>query len=228
MTDNPAYLRRYTSIAAAIDILARGELPLLNPETWDDRNDRRFMEAYRKAKKPTGSLYGLCAAGCAETYHHWRVFTSAADGACIEIRRAPMEAALRGMPEVRFGFMEYLKLDEVDGLSPLDLERLPFVKRHGFKPENEYRIILESDLPQTSALSIEFPRDWIGRIYLNPWLPATLAETMIGMMRAVPGCEALSVQRSSLIENERWKRASERVSGLAPPLRKVIRLKNRP
>lgn len=59
-------IRRYSSIAATIDILRRKELPLLDPQNWDDRNDRYFMNLYRE-KKDLGGLYGLCAATCSET-----------------------------------------------------------------------------------------------------------------------------------------------------------------
>jgi hypothetical protein len=159
-------IRRYTTISAAIDILRRKELPLLNPEFWDDRNDRYFMARYKEAKG-INSLYALCAARCSETYHHWRVFTGAADGACLELRRPELEAALDGVPGIRYGNVEYLLLDEVGALKPADVNRLPFVKRAGFTAEEEYRIILESDEPQAGARSIELPLSLIGRIYLN-------------------------------------------------------------
>lgn len=121
------FIRRYTSIAATIDILARGQLPLLNPETWDDRNDRHFMNLYKEARTEDGveSLYALCAATCPETYHHWRVFTSGADGACLELRRAPLEEALRNMPNVRFDEVKYLTLEKAKALNPSDLGTLP-------------------------------------------------------------------------------------------------------
>ena len=81
-----------------LDILWRKELPLLNPESWDDRNDRYFMEHYKSAKQLQG-LYALCAARCSETYHHWRVFTGAADGACLELRLLPLsKVGYRGPP----------------------------------------------------------------------------------------------------------------------------------
>lgn len=225
-TERPEVIRRYTSIAAAIDILRRGELPLLNPETWDDRNDRYFMDLYKEARKSKGtnSLYALCAAGCSETYHHWRVFTSAADGACLEIFREPLEAALKDLPGVRCDFVEYLTLKKVDRLSPKDIDSLPFVKRYGFKPETEYRIILESDEPQGAAYSIEMPRKWIGRIFLNPWLPASLAASTIETIREIKGCKTLKVERSHLINSARWKRAGDRVAGIAPSKRRVLKL----
>lgn len=122
------YIRRYTSISAVLDVLVRKQLPLLDPQTWDDRNDRYFMSLY-KEKRELGGLYGLCAATCSETYHHWRVFTGTADGACLELRRQPLEAMLRELEGVRFGEVDYLHLDKVEELTPKDVQRLPFVKR---------------------------------------------------------------------------------------------------
>lgn len=216
MTPPTKVIRRYTSIAATLDILRRRELPLLNPDFWDDRNDRYFMARYKEAKKLNG-LYALCAARCNETYHHWRVFTEGAHGACLELHRKPLEAALDGIPEARYGKVDYLILDDVDTLKPADLNRLPFVKRAGFEPEKEYRIILESNEPQGAALSIELPLDLIGRIYLNPWLPKSIAQSIIETIRSIPGCEEISIHRSQLIENSRWKEAGDRVSGKPSP-----------
>ena len=208
----PSFLRRYTSIAAVIDILRRKELPLLDPQSWDDRNDRHFMALYKESKK-LGGLYGLCAATCTETYHHWRVFTHTADGACIEIRRAPLEERLTALPGVRFGDIDYLILGEIDKLTKDDRDRLPFVKRYGFKPEEEYRIIAETDEAQRPALSLDFPVSLIGRIHLNPWLPQPIAESLKSQLREIPGCSKLSIARSLLIESGRWKAAGDKIVG---------------
>ena len=206
------YIRRYTSIAATLDILRRKELPLLDPQTWDDRNDRHFMALYKESKR-LGGLYGLCAATCSETYHHWRVFTHSADGACIEIKREPLETALTALPDVRFGEVEYLLLQEVEKLGTKDLERMPFVKRVGFKPEDEYRIVSVSVEQQRSAISIDFPIRMINKIYINPWLPASVAESLVATIRELPGCSKLAISRSHLIDNSRWKQAGDKVVG---------------
>lgn len=217
------FIRRYTSIAATIDILRRKQLPLLDPQSWDDRNDRYFMGLYKEAQGING-LYGLCAATCSETYHHWRVFTAAADGACIEIKREPLEIALSALPGVRFGEIDYLLLEEVERLGPADRARLPFVKRAGFAPEDEYRIIAETNSVQTQALAIEFPTKLINKIYLNPWLPAPIADSLVEIIRSIPGSEKLSVSRSHLIDNGRWKRSGDRVVGKpkAPKIKLVM------
>ncbi|QAY78681.1 DUF2971 domain-containing protein [Sphingosinicella sp. BN140058] len=223
MTKLNRFIRRYTSIAATIDILRRKELPLLDPQSWDDRNDRYFMSLYKEAQEING-LYALCAATCSETYHHWRVFTAAADGACIEIKRGPLETALSALPGVRFGKIEYLLLDDVEQLGPADRVRLPFIKRAGFKPETEYRIIAETSDAQTPALAVEFPIELINKIYLNPWLPASIADSLTGIFQSIPGCEGLSVSRSHLIDSGRWKRSGDRVVGKKkPPKIKLVK-----
>jgi hypothetical protein len=187
-------------------------LPLLNPENWDDRNDSYFM-AHHKQAQQAKALYALCAARCSETYHHWRIFTGGADGACLEIRRKPLENILDALPHVQYGEVDYLVLDRVEKLTARDRGRLPFLKRYGFTAEDEYRIVLEADEEQAAAHSIDFPLSLIGRIYLNPWLPKPIAESVIDTIRSIPGCEALSVQRSHLTDSVRWKNAGDVVIG---------------
>lgn len=222
MTTLNNFVRRYTSISAVIDILSRQELPLLDPQTWDDRNDRYFMALY-KEEKGLGGLYGLCAARCSETYHHWRVFTRRADGACIEIRRELLEAAVDKLPGMRCGVVDYLKLGEADTLTKNDVDRLPFIKRWGFAAEEEYRIIAETDDSQGSLISIDFPLSWINKIYLNPWLPKSIAESVIKTLKAIPDCDQIEVGKSLLIDSARWQRAGDKVVGRKPPARKKLK-----
>jgi hypothetical protein len=218
-------IRRYTSIAAVIDILKRHELPLLNPASWDDRNDRYFMDLYKETRS-LGGLYGLCAAQCTETYHHWKVFTGAADGACIEIWREPLEAMLDGLENVRYGNVDYLPLSKVDKLTQADAPSLPFYKRAGFTDENEFRIIAETAEPQAQVLRIDFPLALIGRIELNPWLPDTVAASVQSVLASINPDVDIEIRRSHLIDSGRWKRAGDRVAGRETP--KVFKVKRKP
>jgi len=211
-------IRRYTSIPAVIDMLRSRELTLVDPAAWDDRNDRYFMELYKEARK-LGGLYAACAATGPETYHHWRVFTTAADGACVEIFREPLENALKSIPEASFGEVDYLRLDQVEQLTEAHLKDLPFFKRVAFQPEQEYRIVIETSQPQNVVIGLELPLAWIGRILLNPWLPERVAQSVKTTFQELEGCENLIVERSHMIENARWKRAGEVVIGVRPPKR---------
>lgn len=210
MTTLDSYIRRYVSISAVIDTLRRKELALLDPQNWDDKNDSYFMSLY-KIHKNIPALYALCASSCSETYHHWRVFTGGADGACIEIERQPFEEALNQERTIRFGLVEYLKLEQIDQLHSTEFERLPFCKRVGFAAEEEYRIVAWSHEKQANALGLEIELRWINKIYLNPWMPKPLADSLKQTLRELPGCSKLSIGRSLLINSQRWKEAGERM-----------------
>src|SRR5271166_4246980 len=154
MTTLNKFVRRYTSISAVIDMLRRKEIVLLDPQNWDDRNDRYFMKLYKDQRSVSG-LYGLCAPMASETYHHWRVFTGPADGACVELERTPLEHLLTSKEGFRFGDVEYMLIRDMEKLPNSAVDRLPFVKRKGFKDEAEYRIIAESKETQRTAYAID-------------------------------------------------------------------------
>jgi hypothetical protein len=231
--DSAAVVRRYTSIPAVIDILRRKQLAILDPRNWDDKNDRHFMELYKEHKR-VGGLYGLCAAKCPETYHHWKVFTGGGTGgACMVLNRQKLERHLQAvkMPEVtniRFGDVKYLNLSQVRGLGPKDMNRLPFLKRVGFMDEDEYRIVIETTNDDQSAVFIDCPISWIDCIYLNPWLPKSQAESLIATLKQLPGCKSLDVRRSFLIDSSTWKQAGDEVAGKSPKRFLIVPAKKSP
>lgn len=216
-------VRRYTSVASVIDTLRRRQLTLLDPQSWDDRNDRHFMALY-KDHRGARALYALCAARSWETYHHWRVFAGGSDGACIELKREPLEAALAKDARLRFGPVAYMPIDDVQKLSKAHRDALPFLKRKPYEPEGEYRIVAETDEPQSTALALPIELRWIGRIYLSPWLPDAFFESVKATLRDIPGCRSLSVNRTTLLENSRWKSAGDRLAGVtsAPEHRALV------
>ncbi len=75
-------LKRYTDLAAAIHVLQTRSLTLLDPEKWDDGNDRAALAEYKK-RKELKTLLALCFADCNETYHHWKVFASGVLGCAL-------------------------------------------------------------------------------------------------------------------------------------------------
>ncbi|SHF08518.1 hypothetical protein SAMN04487965_1330 [Microbulbifer donghaiensis] len=77
------FLRRYTELPFLIDYLETKEIALLNPKSWDDRNDSYYLQQYGVTTKQS-SLYSLCLTETNETYHHWRIFSHGASGVCIE------------------------------------------------------------------------------------------------------------------------------------------------
>jgi hypothetical protein len=209
------YIRRYLPLSAVIDTLRRKKLALLDPQNWDDRNDRRFMQLYKEAKG-LSSLYAMCAAVRHETYYHWRVFTPGAEGACLELWREPLETALKNSDFARFQEVRYVTLPDVARLSPKDLENLPFSKRSGFGAEEEYRVIAWSEEPQAAALGFDMQLSWVKLIELNPWMPKPLAQSVKDTIRAIAGCDSIKLRQSTLIDNQQWRDAGDRVVGRKP------------
>lgn len=214
-------VRRYMSIPALIDTLRRQKLAMLNPDSWDDRNDRLFMRLYKEHRK-VGGLYGMCAALSGETYHHWKIFAGGASGACVVLRRRPLEAYLDQQQTdpgttIRYGEIRYLRLSEVKTLSPAHIGNFPFLKRYGFKDEDEYRIVIETIREQQPAIFIDCPHEWIDAIYLNPWLYGNQAESLAETIRELPGCDRIEVKPSQLIDSTTWREAADRVTGRSSP-----------
>jgi hypothetical protein len=195
-------LRRYTDLTAAIDLLARKSLTLLDPATWDDRNDSYFLRYY-KENSVNRSVLALCLSTVGETYHHWRVFCPHPSGVCIEFNRSRLLEALIEVPGFRHRHVEYMTLEKIAAAKqPLDL--LPFIKRYAFRHEEEYRLIYETaEVKATHSLSI--PIGAIEGITLSPWMPQPLLESVRHALQAIKGCDAIRVTRSELISNQLWQ-----------------------
>lgn len=209
-----ATLRRYTNIPSLLHILKNRKLTLLDPKTWDDTNDSAGMELYRKQKK-LKSIVALCFASGDETYHHWHVFAGGAGGACIVFNRNKLLATF-DRQDVNYSEVDYWTLKDLDN-KELTLDQLPFTKRWGYRPENEFRAIHESAEKKVSFFDVDIPLDAISRIALSPWLPQSIVSTTQNILRSIEGCEKLRVARSTLTGNRTWKvafkEAAEKVAG---------------
>src|SRR3954469_16827194 len=105
-------LHRYTNLAATIHLLQTRQITLLNPATWDDRNDAYFMAEYKRHKNAE-TVLALCFTSQNETYHHWRGFCHGSDGVRIEFDREPLVAAFKRKRDVRSGPMNYRTIKDV-------------------------------------------------------------------------------------------------------------------
>jgi hypothetical protein len=221
VTKLPDTIKRYTSISATIDILSRRQLALLDPQTWDDRNDRYFMGLYKEYVNAR-ALYGACFTQVAETYHHWRVFGGGADGACLEFRRTDFENHIKRNHDIRNGEVEYLKLTDTKKLHKEKAENLPFMKRIGFEPEAEYRVIAISDQPQAPVLGVPIDLKLIRQVFINPWLADSIYQSIKSVLQRIDGCSQLKISRSSLIDSLRWKNAGNELVGKSKVGRPVL------
>ncbi len=199
----PSYLRRYTDLPALLHMLSSRTITLLDPKTWDDRNDAFFMSQYRD-RRNLKTLLALCFSQVPETYHHWHVFSKGPAGVCIVFDRAALLAALQKQDGISADDVDYLTLNEAKK-HPFKIERLPFLKRAGFKPEGEFRVIYESSVTEVASINIPIDLACIRMISLSPWLHANLSDSTTRAVRAIDDCAKLRVSRSTLISNEQWK-----------------------
>ncbi|WP_326914458.1 hypothetical protein [Sphingopyxis chilensis] len=202
-------LRRFTTIGSAIDTLRKKRIAFLDPDKWDDRNDAEFMRLYRNRTR-CASLKALCCTESAETYHHWRVFTHSTDGCFIDLQKKALVESVRNNPDYRAQPMEYIRLSEIEDCE-YEARDLPFLKRAGFRAEEEYRIIYTGACDDdTHYLEIEL--SWINRIVLNPWLPATVAESITDTFREISGLPSLRVVASKLTNSQTWLQWGRKMS----------------
>lgn len=174
----------------------------LDPSTWDDKNDSRFLDLY-KTRWELQSVLALCFTQADETYHHWHVFASGAAGVWIKFDREALVKAVKRVDHIRLGPVRYLTLPEIRD-EELELEDLPFLKRYAFHDENEFRLIYESSDEERASLDVPIPLSSIARITLSPWMHKALSANLKAVLRSMRGCSNLDIARSTLIKNEEW------------------------
>jgi hypothetical protein len=201
------FVRRYTTLPSLIYTLSEKKLTLLDPQSWDDKNDSYYLQLY-KEKKKRQCVLALCFSLSNETYHHWSVFAEGAAGVCIQFDRKRLTAAIKAQPGVRTRKVKYLLLPEIRKRG-LKIAELPFRKRHAYQHENEFRAIYESKTTARKALDVPIPLSSIARITLSPWLPLALSDHVKRVLHAIPGCDKLPIVRSTLISNQEWKNLGE-------------------
>jgi hypothetical protein len=200
-------LRRYTDLPALIYLLNERKITLLDPKSWDDQNDAYYLSLY-KEKKDLSSVLALCFTQASETYHHWRVFASGSSGVCIRFTRSELLAAAKAQLGVRAKTVTYLTLRKIRDRQ-LRIRELPFLKRFAFEHEDEFRLLYESETAQLSKLDIPVPLKCIQRVTLSPWMHPSLVSHVKRTVRAIKGCTALEIVRSTLIGNAEWKRLGD-------------------
>lgn len=209
--------RRYTNLASALHILRNGCLTLLSPETWDDRNDAFFMAEYKRLKE-VNSVLAICLAVREETYHHWQVFSRGSDGVCIEFDSEKLRAAFDQAPGVRHQMVDYHLITQVTKMSDVDVEKLLFMKRWPYGDESEYRAVYVDKDNERPSYPVSIELNAVTRITLSPWLAPALVPAIKDTLKSLPGCSELKIYRSTLIDNDQWKKLTGRMAlPVAPP-----------
>ena len=200
----PSTLRRYTKLAALVHLLRNKNITLLNPASWDDKNDAHFMAEYKRHRKLQTAL-AICFANAKETYHHWHVFSHGSDGVCVTFVGKPLIAAFGQQEGITFGKVRYELIQTVSGWPELKVSQLPFLKRKPYEPEKEYRAIYEHETESAEHFDVPIELKWIKTITLSPWMPSAFQTAVKDTLRSIPGCENLHIVRSTLVSRESWK-----------------------
>ncbi|MVO78784.1 hypothetical protein GON01_12675 [Sphingomonas sp. MAH-20] len=188
-----------------IDMLVRKQLTLLSYRTWIDANDRRALQLYQDNLN-YGFVGAMCLTQAAETFHHWQVFASGDAGVCVVFNRARFEALFAARPHFRARSMEYVLLDQIDEIEAVDIDRLPFLKRWGFRDEREFRVIGFA-VEQCNSLCAGFEPSLVERVIMSPFAHPNLVESARAALQNIPGWEGLRIVRSQLTDNQSWQTA---------------------
>lgn len=197
-------LRRYTELPYLLDFLQSKELALLSPALWDDRNDSYYIEQFARTNCFL-STYALCLAEASETYHHWRVFSHGGSGACIEFDKAQLVSAAGLIPGLRAENVKYKTIDSLRKYAPSQSD-LPFLKRYAFSDEKEFRLFYCTAKKGPPVFRMQVPLKAIKRITLSPWLPVSVVNHVKSTLKSIDGCKSLEIYKSTLVENEDWKK----------------------
>lgn len=197
-------LRRYTELPYVIDLLQTKELVLLNPESWDDSNDSYYIEQYTRIKGIAGT-FALCLAQAPETYHHWKIFSHGSGGACIVFDKKKFIKSALKVKGLRAEEVQYKTIAALKS-AKLKKEDLPFLKRYAYSDEKEFRLILGMKNGSPATFRFSIPLTAIDRITLSPWMSKGVVENVKRTLKSIEGCSSLRIYRSTLVDNEQWKR----------------------
>jgi hypothetical protein len=193
---------RYTDLPSLVHILTSRQLTLLNPLSWDDKNDSNFLTIYKEKRELT-SVLALCFTRSAETYHHWRIFAPSSSGVRITLNEQLLRPSFAKIPGLQLGDMEYVKLEDMRRESPR-LNRLPFLQRYPYQHESEVRLLWESATEKRDSFQVPIELGAIELITLSPWLHPSLTDSVKSLIKGINGCSSIAVHRTTLISNGEW------------------------
>lgn len=199
-------LKRYTELPYVLQILETRRLTLVNPSSWDDKNDSHFVQTY-KDRRGHGSVLALCLTGAAQTYHHWKVFTHGASGACVYFDREKLLKWIEGDELITGREVKYKTLAQINKTPPR-LDDLPFLKRMAYEHEAEFRLLHTTRRKSVAFKGFEIPLSTINAILLNPWLPHSTAAAVEDVIHRIEGCEDMDVYRATIVNNDEWQKAA--------------------
>jgi hypothetical protein len=208
-----SHFRRYTTLPYLLDMLREKRLPLLDPASWDDKNDAQNLVTYKK-KKGFKSVLALCIADAPEAYQHWKIYANNSSGVCIEFHRENLINKFNNQHGFLHGCVRYVLLKELRQCPP-SVDDLPFIKRFAYQDESEYRFIFTSseekkkeEKKKIEYISIDI--NDIKQIVINPWVESPVYKSMELAIAKTPGWEKVNMRQSTVTKNDAWMRMCSR------------------
>jgi hypothetical protein len=195
-------LTRFTTLPVLLDLLERRKLVLLDPESWDDKNDTQNIQEYKR-RAGVENLFALCFTHKGETIHHWKSFAGGATGCCIEFSAGKLISIFEKTEGLRHGMVTYKNINSAGLLPFSSVEEIPFTKRKPYQFEREYRAIWTGRHDST-CFELELPLDVIRRITFTQQMPDPVFRSVKALL--IRNYKELrnKVNRSTLYKNERW------------------------
>ena len=208
--NNKVQLLRYTNLPILLDMIEKKQITLLNPSSWEDRNDSFYVEKYRE-KKRLKTVLALCFTTKRETFHHWKVFAGNSGGVCIRFNADKLLTCLESVSGIRSGQVTYRLMRDLKS-NPPSVDELPFIKRRQYKDEAEFRILYESKNKTFQSKTCSIDLECIERITLSPWLPLSVAKTIKKVIRQMPDCSSIQLIRTGVIEHSNWQNVADNLA----------------
>ncbi len=197
-------LNRFTTLPVLLDLLQRQKITLLDPKSWEDKNDSEIILEYKRQKK-IKNLFAICFSHGDETIHHWKTFSNGPSGCLIEFNAHKLFEIIDAIPNLKHKAVTYRKLMDIEKKDTvLDVNEIPFTKRWPYRCEEEYRIIVENNSDSDFYFDIDIPLDIINRITISQQMPEKVYETIKGYLKGLKGDQKSRINRSTLFENKRW------------------------
>jgi hypothetical protein len=203
-------LNRFTTIPFLMDMLIRKHLTLLNPASWEDKNDTIPMDLYKKKKKKE-SIYALCMTNKRETIHHWNSFASGSSGCCVEFDHNKLIGEIEKFKREKNSAnniscekVKYKQIKDLQDIGTSGIEDLPFLKRYPFHPEQEFRIVMLSNDEQKETFDIPISLDVINKITIAYKMPESVFKSVKKCIEKIAPDFKGEINRSTLLKNDEW------------------------
>lgn len=206
-------LNRYTTLPVLLDLLERKKLVLLDPKSWEDKNDSEVLLEYKK-RKSINKLFVLCFSYGQETIHHWKSYSNGISGCCVEFDAKALRKIFKKIEHLRYGIVKYKKVKDVEAKS-IPLDEMPFTKRWPYRCEEEFRIIWEG---KTKSEFYEIPIELnvIKKITISQQMPKQVFITIRNYLKTAFKDPEKRINRSTLYENKRWINSFKRSDNVEP------------